>query len=472
MQIFDSNTVKATMGTTKTYEDFSHFLGAKPHRLGIVARHYQDFTASYLTESLMNIWTNTTKPSKFQSIDAMVFEWEVDVEFIKRVEFAAAPVGDGANGSEIVMAFKERYYEKYDTFRIEESRQMCITLHAPVRKADNYWEVVVQLIDADFSSILDASACQVGMQTRFITNYQPEMSEEGYTKYQSNIERYRNHISLHRNDISFSAQYAALEDVFIGLGQNKGAGDQSQTLYKMKKKEMELLENFMSARNNALLFGKSNYDKNGKCTVIEKDTGRPIPMGDGIIAQIERYAAKYAYAKMSSAVLDKVMEVMQQKSKTSQGNKYVFVINEVLWAQIQRTLKGYLKDWQPTNAVFFSQAAGKEVTVGATFTSYIFGGNQITFKVDKALSIEYPNKGYGMCLDLTHDLTGGSPAMQMFTLKDGEFITSKFLGVGGLNGTTSGMTSSKVAASSIIHMGYAGVGVFSPYRSFIIEENK
>jgi len=70
-----------------------------------------------------------------------------------------------------------------------------------------------------------------------------------------------------------------MEDIFIGLGANKGSGDQSQVLYKMKKKEVELLENFMFARNNALLFGKSNYDVNGKCTITEPHTGRPIPMG-------------------------------------------------------------------------------------------------------------------------------------------------------------------------------------------------
>src|ERR1041385_5416165 len=167
MQVFDLNTIKGSMGTTKTYEDFHKFLGAKPHRLGVVSRQYTDLTASYLTESLMNIYTNTTKPSKFQNIDALVFEWEVDVEFIKRVEFASLPIGDGSSGSDIIMAFRERYYEKYDTFRIEGSRQLCIVTTAPLRKADNHWEVNVRLIDADFSSVLDTTATQVGMQTRF-----------------------------------------------------------------------------------------------------------------------------------------------------------------------------------------------------------------------------------------------------------------------------------------------------------------
>lgn len=471
MQLFNYSSVKSTMGTTKTYEDFHKFLGAKPHRLGIVARHYQDFTASYLTESLMNIYANKTKPTKFQNIDALVFEWEVDVDFIKRVEFAAVPIGDGSGGSDIIMAFRERYYEKYDTFRIEGSRQMAIVKTAPFRKADDYWEVVVQLIDADYASILDATACQPGNQTRFLTNYHPELSEEGYTKYQSNIERYRNHISLHRNDISWSAQFAIMEDIFIGLGQNKGSGNQEQTLYKMKKKEVELLENFMFARNNALLFGKSNYDVNGKCTVTEPHTGRPIPMGDGIIAQIERYAQKYAYAAMSANVMDTVMETMRQKSKKSDGNQYVFIVNEKMWSQIQRTLRSYLKEWQPVAPIFFSQKAGGNVQVGATFDSYKQGGNQISFKVDKALTLEYPDKGYGICIDLTADLTTGTPALQMFTLKGGEFIRGFLKGMGGMSGVESGDIATPVAGSRLVHMGYAGVGVFSPYRSFIVEEN-
>jgi hypothetical protein len=470
MKVFDMTTVKPNMGSTKTYEDFAKFLGAAPHRLGIVSRMFPDLTASYLTESLMNIYTNQTSVSKFQSIDAFVFEWEIDVDFIKRVEFAAVPEGTGANGAEVLMAFKERYYEKYDTFRIEKSRQMCIVVSSPIRKSDSYWEVLVRLIDNDYQSVLDVSACQPGMQTRFITNYHPELSEEGYTKYQSNIERHRNHISTHRNDISFSSNFAMLEDVFISVGMNKGKGSSTETIYKMKKKEKELLDNFLFSRNNALLFGKSNVDKNGKPTIFDPHTNRPILMGDGIIAQIERYAQKYAYAKMSINVFDTVMEHMRQKSKSSTGNMYTFVINERLWNQVQRTLREYLKDWKTNGAFFYSQKAGKNVSVGATFDTYIFGGNQISFHVDKALTLEYPDKGYGLVIDLTADKTSAAPAMQMFTVKGGEFIRGVLKGVGGLDGVTSGEVSTPVAGSKLIHMGHAGVGVMNPYRSYIIEE--
>lgn len=107
---------------TRTYEDFYKFLGTKPHKLGVVSRLYPELTATYLTESLRNIFYQDRKSgNRYQSIDSMYFEWEVETNYIKRIEFAAVPEGDGADGTEITMAFKERYYEKYDIFKIDKT---------------------------------------------------------------------------------------------------------------------------------------------------------------------------------------------------------------------------------------------------------------------------------------------------------------------------------------------------------------
>lgn len=107
--------------------------------------------------------------------------------YIKLVEFADQPVGTGINGSDIVFPFKERYYEKYDIFMILGSRQQVIVTSRPVRKADNYWEVTGRLIDNDYSQILDTTHTNIGDVTRFQSTAHPEMSEEGYIKYQSRI---------------------------------------------------------------------------------------------------------------------------------------------------------------------------------------------------------------------------------------------------------------------------------------------
>lgn len=99
---------------------------------------YDDLTASFLTESLKNIFYQDAKGSgnKYQSVNALAYDWDIETNYIKRIEFAAVPEGDGAGGTEIIMAFRERYYEKYDTFKIENSGQQCMVVSRPVRKGD------------------------------------------------------------------------------------------------------------------------------------------------------------------------------------------------------------------------------------------------------------------------------------------------------------------------------------------------
>ena len=69
--------------------------------------------------------------------------------------------------------------DKYDTFIIDGSRQQCIVKATPERRADNFYKYICQLVDSDFSAILDVNSCQVGMTTRFLTNIMPEYNEKG-----------------------------------------------------------------------------------------------------------------------------------------------------------------------------------------------------------------------------------------------------------------------------------------------------
>lgn len=90
-----------------------------------------------------------------------------------------------------------------------------------------------------------------------------------YIKYQSNIERHRNWITTHRVDVSYSALFAAHEDVFINIAEGKSTGDMKETLYKMNTKEKDLFNSFMVVRNQGLLWHKTNVDKNGKSTILD-----------------------------------------------------------------------------------------------------------------------------------------------------------------------------------------------------------
>lgn len=137
-----------TMGQTKTYEDWSKYLGSKPHRIGVVARMYTDNTLNFITDGLRNIFYKDEKADQFQLSSSLLFEWIVETNNIKKVEFAEVPTEDGANGTEITMAFKENYYQKYDIFRIDKTKQQCQVVSRPIRKRDKQTQLIVSLLVA------------------------------------------------------------------------------------------------------------------------------------------------------------------------------------------------------------------------------------------------------------------------------------------------------------------------------------
>lgn len=462
-----------TMGQTKTYEDWSKYLGSKPHRIGVVARMYTDNTLNFITDGLRNIFYKDEKADQFQLSSSLLFEWIVETNNIKKVEFAEVPTDPG-DGTEITMAFRENYYQKYDIFRIDKTKQQCQVVSRPIRKRDDYWEVQVRLIDNDYDTTLDTDGCQVGDTTTFQSVAMPELSEEGYSKFQSQMERHRNFMTTFRADASWSSLYAIQENVFMSIADDKDQ-TKSEGVYKMLKKEKELLDTFMYAMNTGLTFNKGNIDVNGKATISEPETGRPIYIGEGLIPQIEAAANKYCYSnKPNLQLFNMIMSDMADKAQSDTGNKFIFIVNRKMWNDLQMTLGEYLANYRTDGTYMYSKSANKGlggyVKVGATFDTYEYAGNQVSFVVDRALTREYPTKGYGVCIDLTADKTSGTPAIAKFSLTGKDFMTNKIVGVGGYDGKSSGEVASNVAGSKLVMMGYAGVAAFTPYRSVIVRE--
>lgn len=136
------------MGQTKTYEDWSKYLGSKPHRIGVVARMYTDNTLNFITDGLRNVFYKDEKADQFQLSSSLLFEWIVETNNIKKVEFAEVPIETGENGTEITMAFRENYYQKYDIFRIDKTKQQCQVVSRPIRKRDRQTQLIVSLLVA------------------------------------------------------------------------------------------------------------------------------------------------------------------------------------------------------------------------------------------------------------------------------------------------------------------------------------
>lgn len=461
MRITSFSSSHAQMGGTRTYEDFHKWLGENPARLGLVSNLYKQYTATALTEALLNVYTRDKgSANSFQSVNSFLVEWDIDVNFVKRLPILSHD-GNGANGGEILFYFPERYYEMYDVFVIEETRQQCIVRSVPVRRSDNQWEVVAQVIDNDYSEMIGDVD---GMSTRFITNHMPELHETGYSKYQSNIEKHRTYIGTQRCDLDVSAKYAAMEDQFIKIATD----DKKDFTYKLTGAEKVCLDSYMYARNNALLFSKGSMDANGKSRLAD-ELGRPLIATEGIIPQCERFASKFVFNKLNVRIFQQALDEIIAKCDNPQDNVITFICNSKMMSMVQNTLMSYLKDFQTDGGFIWSKGSNGYVKVGTTVDSYNWNGNTVVFKLDRSLNLEYPNKAFGMFIDLTTD-SNGRAGLQMFTFKGGQLIHNTITGVGGKNGLTSGEVASPVAGSKIVNWGYSAVGVMNPYRSAILEE--
>ena len=189
--------------------------------------------------------------------------------------------------------------------------------------------------------------------------------------------------------------------------------------------------------------------------------------GDGLIAQLERFATKFVFSKLSVAYFQKAIASMVAKSIKPTGNTYTFLVNTRLWNEVNTVLDRWLTEHKTDGAVLYSKGANGYVELGATYHSYLYAGNTIIFKVERTFDVEFPTRMYGVMVDLTADGVSNKPAMEMVTFKNGQFIHNWIVGVGGRDGLSSGEVSSRVAGSHIIAWGYAGLVLANPYRSVV-----
>ena len=57
--IANFTTVRPEMASSRTYKDFYNFIGQHANNFGVVARLYQKYTMSYLTEAFGNVITGS-----------------------------------------------------------------------------------------------------------------------------------------------------------------------------------------------------------------------------------------------------------------------------------------------------------------------------------------------------------------------------------------------------------------------------
>ena len=234
----------------------------KPAKLGLVATMYPDLAINILTDALKNVFYNKQKGSdNFQPINSMAVEWEIDVNYIHKVMIVQDVAGStpGINKEVVTLVMDHKYYDKNDTLTLE-NQQQAFVIAPPRQLGPKMWEHLVVLVGNDYSKYFDPRFLKKGKYTRYRSNYHPELSERGYTKYTSNTESHRNWMSRHRASSTVSADYKIKESVYLEV-----AKKDKKEYFKMHAHEVDALNTFMMAKNNSCIFSETNYDVNGKC---------------------------------------------------------------------------------------------------------------------------------------------------------------------------------------------------------------
>jgi hypothetical protein len=226
------------MGETRTVQNFNTVFGDKPQKLGLVATLYPDLAINILTEALQNIFYNKEKKANsFQPINAMAVEWTIDVNYIMKVAIVqdVTVATPGLNKEPVSLVLEKKYYDKNDTFTLE-NHQQAFVIAPPKQLGPGKWEHIVTLVGNDYSKSFDPRFLKKGKVTRYRSNFHPELSERGYTKYTSNTEEHRNWLSRHRASDTVSADYKIRESVYLEV-----AKKDKKEYFKLHQHEVDVM---------------------------------------------------------------------------------------------------------------------------------------------------------------------------------------------------------------------------------------
>lgn len=249
MRIIARESLPENMSATRTVQNFGTLLKTKPHKLGQVVHMKPELSISMLTDALRNVYQNPRQgKSQFTPINSMAVEWQINVNFIKKVKIAATSTATGEGGAPFTLYLAERYYDRNDTFALE-NRQQLFVLSAPVKEGPSRWKYSVHLVGNDPARRVNTTYTAAGRTTKYRSNYFPELSERGFSKFLSNTEVHRNYLSRHRASVDWSGDFATLESIFIADGKKD-----METIYKLNEKEKDCLDHYLLSRENNLLF--------------------------------------------------------------------------------------------------------------------------------------------------------------------------------------------------------------------------
>jgi len=478
-------------------------MGRQPHHIAGYIRHKKQYKQGLMaiTEGLGNVYVeNAADMKKLEDIDTFSFTWDVETSQIPVITITRDLTDDATSGNPVTIYTESKYFSKYDIFALENTQQLYV-LTEPDRVAPNEYAYTCKLITTPRTgTAIQLAFATEGRTARYLYNAHPEWSEFGSIKHHYNTERHINWLTKIRSDQTYSNDFRATQDLyFMSDSDIKKAADVrggTYKIFKLDSVEQGVLDHFILSANNQLLFGRSFMDEKTGRSNIQVNNNQDVIAGDGLIAQYERYAYYIDYNKLSVRDFQDAIEHISDKRGESQGNHITVIHNRKFSRQKANALQSAIQFFAPQNngTWFFGRDDEKyadnydgmarysslkrktypnPVAVGATFNTYIYEGNTITFVEDASLTSHYQDRGYAIFVDtgIYEDEKGQVPGIHLKTLKGRALVKSHITGIGGIDGTTSGLASNAADGGRFVALGWRGLCVRNPYAAVIFEEN-
>ncbi|MCS7317140.1 MAG: hypothetical protein NZZ41_02305 [Candidatus Dojkabacteria bacterium] len=501
MRLVQKEAIARFSNQTYSLASFMDLMGRQPHLLpGYVRMKKQkDIGFMSIVETLGNIYYDDPQAfTKLTEIDTYSYTWRIDTSQIPTLRITRPCNQSGANGEIVQIYMDDRFFSKYDVFSLINGQQLFV-ISEPTRISASEFLYECRLVTSNPNEVLNNAFTQINSTARYVYNLHPEFSEYGTNKMWYNMETHTNWLSKIRAGQSYSSDLRAAQDLFFMTESDyKKAIDRhggGYKIYVLTSIEQQVLDHFMRTANGVLLFGRSVMSEQNGRSLLQTDRGEDIIAGDGLIAQYERYAHYIDYSENSLNVrhFQDAIEYVAERRGQSTGNHITVVCNRRFSRQKARALQSELFAQNPYGAWFFTKeklnredpitksryshrVMANEIAVGATFNTYIYEGNTITFVVDEALTQYYKDqdRGYAIFIDtgLYETDNGTTPAVHLKTLKGRSMVKGHIPGMGGVSGTSNGIYSTALDASRFEIVGWRGVCVMNPYAATIMIENK
>jgi hypothetical protein len=204
----------------------------------------------------------------------------------------------GTNFSTFQLVFKTKFFPKGTTVMNQFGQIARITMEpTPVAGASGYL-YTLQLFTHDITEQVHPVTLMPGAVWGLfeVAAVSQSLSTGNYTNTQFPGRR-KNQISILRKSYQFAGNVANKKVTEFNLTDSSGKASMYWMAYDEYQKEMD----WRADKELFLWTSKYNRDANGNITMIDSETGQPIPTGAGMIQQIRN---KRKYTKLTSKIID------------------------------------------------------------------------------------------------------------------------------------------------------------------------